>query len=213
VNNWKLVIFMLNLPIIHAHLVVSIFSTKAWRRTFQEKSRQFGITFDLAEDTKYALCKTCGKSISHGGDSTKVYNTSNLVNHLKCHSKVYEEYQPKHTEYLEKEKAKKEEGSAKQLSLFVVQDKVKAWDINDSRAQRVHRFVMEMIAVDNQPFSLVEDFGFARLLHMLELRYHLPSRKYFVKKLLPLVHDEVKTRVKAEIGSVTFQFYYRCLEF
>jgi len=159
--------------------------------------------FDLAEDTKYALCKICGKSISRGGGSTKVYNTSNLVNHLKCHSEAYEEYQRKHTEYLEKEKAKKEEGSAKQLSLFVVQDKVKAWDINDSRAQRVHRFVMEMIAMDIQPFSLVEDFGFARLLHLLEPRYHLPSRKYFVEKLLPLVHDEVKTRVNAEIGRVS----------
>ena len=62
---------------------------------------------------------------------------------------------------------------------------------------------MEMIAIDNQPFSLVKDFGFARLLHVLEPRYHLPSRKYFVEKLLPLVHDEVKTRVNAEIGRVS----------
>ena len=74
--------------------------------------------FDLAEDTKYACCKYCSKSISRGSGSTKVYN-SNLVNHLKSHSKAYEEYQ-------EKEKTKKEQGSAKQLLLLDVQDKARA---------------------------------------------------------------------------------------
>ena len=105
--------------------------------------------FDLKEDTKYACCKSCSKSISRGGGSTKVYNTSNLVNHLKSHSEAYEEYQQQYAKYQEKEKMKKEEqSSVKQLSLFDVQDKARAWDINDSRAQRVHRFVMEMIAMD-----------------------------------------------------------------
>ena len=41
------------------------------------------------------------------------------------------------------------------------------------------------------------------LLHVLEPSYHLPSRKYFVEKLLPLVHDEVNTRVKTEIARVS----------
>ena len=41
-----------------------------------------------------------------------------------------------------------------------VQDRGHKWDINDARAQRVHKFMMEMIALDNQPFSLVEDLGF-----------------------------------------------------
>jgi len=91
--------------------------------------------FDLAEDTKYTCCKYCSKSISHGGGSTKVYNTSNLVNHLKSHSKAYAEYQQKHIEYQEKEKKKKEQGPAKQLSPFDVQDKSRVWDINDSRAR------------------------------------------------------------------------------
>jgi len=49
--------------------------------------------------------------------------------------------------------------------------------------------------MDNQPFLLVE----ACLLRVLKPRYHLPSKKYFVEKLLPLVHDEVNTQVKTEI--------------
>ena len=78
--------------------------------------------------------------------------------------------------------------TSKQLSLEEVQEKVRIWDINDTRAQRVHRLVIEMIALDNQPFSVVEDPGFIRLVSVLEPRYVIPSRKYLVDKvLLPFI--------------------------
>ena len=38
---------------------------------------------------------------------------------------------------------------------------------------------------------------------MLEPRYSLPSRKYLVEKILPVVHDEVMSWVKSEIEGVT----------
>ena len=50
--------------------------------------------------------------------------------------------------------------------------------------------------MDNQPFSSVmEEFDFANLLHVLGPRYqrHIPSQKYFIDKVLPLVHDDVKS--------------------
>ena len=93
-----------------------------------------------------------------------MYNTTNLVNDLKsAHDEAYKQYQQKYTEQLENENKKKQEkdlSTSKQLSLMEVQDRGRKWDINDARAQRVHKFVMEMIALDNQPFSLVEDLGF-----------------------------------------------------
>ena len=64
-------------------------------------------------------------------------------------------------------------------------------------------FVMEIIALGNQPFSLVEDIGFVRLLQVLEPKYSLPSRKYLVEKILPVVHDEVMLWAKSEIKGVT----------
>ena len=56
----------------------------------------------------YASCKSCDKLISQGGDSTKVYNTTNIVNHIKstC-NEAYKEYQQKYTEHQENEKKKK----------------------------------------------------------------------------------------------------------
>ena len=84
-----------------------------------------------------------------------------------------------------------------------VQYRDRKWDINDAIAQQIHKFVMEMIALDNQPFSLVEDIGFVRLLQVLEHRYSFPSRKYLVKKILPVVHDEVMSWVKSKIEGIT----------
>ena len=56
------------------------------------------------EDTKYISCKSCDKLISCGGDSTKVYNTTNLVNQLKStHDEAYKEYRQKYTKHLENE--------------------------------------------------------------------------------------------------------------
>ena len=102
-----------------------------------------------------------------------------------AHDEAYKEYQRKYTEHLENEKKKKQEkdlSASKQLSLMEVQDRGRKWDINDVIVQRVHKFVMEMIALDNQPFSLVEDIGFVRLLQVLKPRYTFPSRKYLVEK-------------------------------
>jgi len=58
--------------------------------------------FSIVEDTKFVVCNTCDKSVSHGGNSTKVYTTSNLVNHLESlHRELHREYKDKHKKYLE----------------------------------------------------------------------------------------------------------------
>ena len=68
----------------------------------------------------------------------------------------------------------------------------------------MHRLVIEMIALDNQPFSVVEDPGFIRLVSVLEPRYVIPSRKYLIDKVLPTVHSDVTSWVKNEIETVSY---------
>lgn len=46
------------------------------------------------------------------------------------------------------------------------------------KAKGITRKLMEMIAIDDQPFSIVEDVGFRRFVAKLEPRYTLPGRKY-----------------------------------
>ena len=42
----------------------------------------------------------------------------------------------------------------------------------------------EMIALDYQPVSVVEDVGFLRFVAALEPRYNVPSRKYMTETVL-----------------------------
>ena len=52
--------------------------------------------FSLDEDTKYALCDDCYVKVSRGGATTKTYNTSNLVSHLKSkHPELYKKFESK----------------------------------------------------------------------------------------------------------------------
>ena len=66
----------------------------------------------------------------------------------------------------------------RQMSIEESRDKGCVWSINDSRAQVIHKRIGEMIALDNQPFLIVEDEGFKNLLYALEPRYDILSRRY-----------------------------------
>ena len=91
------------------------------------------------------------------------------------HSEQYVEYE-KASEKVEQDKGKgKAVVDPRKVSLIEAAERVWLWDINDPRAQRIHWRVTEMIALDSQPFSLVDDPGFTRLVHELEPRYSLPS--------------------------------------
>ena len=103
--------------------------------------------------------------LSRGGIGKKVI-TIYLINHLK---KIY----PLEYEALQ---MKKESVSAcssavtepnanrgvkrKQATLDEVLTRKKNWDINDTRSVELHRAIAEMIAIDNQSFSFMEDSGF-----------------------------------------------------
>jgi hypothetical protein len=61
-----------------------------------------------------------------------------------------------------------------------------------------------MIATDMQPFSIVNDLGFRRLIQKLNPRYKLPSKRHLKEKLLPeiyaikkqmLINDLIETHV------------------
>ena len=60
-----------------------------------------------------------------------------------------------------------------------------------------------MIALDCQPFSVVDDAGFIRLLKALEPRYVLPSRKYITETVIPKLYDEVKSAVSKHVTGIS----------
>lgn len=71
------------------------------------------------------------------------------------------------------------------------------------KKQQIDRMLVEMVALDLQPLSIVEDTGFKRLLKCLDSRYEPPSRKHITQTLLPARCKTERERVKAELEMVT----------
>ena len=58
-----------------------------------------------------------------------------------------------------------------------------------------------MIALDSQPFSIVEDRGFLRLLAHVSPRYITPSRKYFSDKVIPEMYATLRDKTRQDLYS------------
>ena len=132
---------------------------------------------------QFAVCQLCRENVSQGGKTIKTFGTTNLIDHLKKNHPVdFKDYEEKKKVQELTVKQSKEHGK-KQLTLE--DTNIQQWDINDTRTVRVHNKIAEMMALNFQPLSIVSDVGFIRLLNTLELRYKLPSRRYFTENVIP----------------------------
>ncbi|NWH92993.1 ZBED4 protein, partial [Aegithalos caudatus] len=159
-----------------------------------------------ADSTK-VICTHCGRIISRGKKPTNL-GTSCLLRHLqRFHNNVLktdvpetvlssstDNHMPLRTELL---------GSS---NFDETNDK-----FCDSHpvAKKITSLVAEMIALDLQPYSFVDNIGFNRLLEYLQPQYSLPSPSYFSRTAIPDMYDNVKQIIishlkEAESGVVHF---------
>ena len=120
-----------------------------------------------------------------GGNSTKSYTTTNLVNHLSTkHLEVNVKYiKRKASKEAQPPRETRKRSIERQLSLKETQELTRPWDINDNKSQCVHKRIGKMLAIDYQPLSMVEDNGFTRVetLWASSIAHQLPaiaSRKF-----------------------------------
>ena len=59
-----------------------------------------------------------------------------------------------------------------------------------------------MIAVDIQPFAIVEDLGFQRLLHHICPIYCIPSRKYIKIPVFQNIYNKVRQKIQNHLTDV-----------
>ncbi len=145
------------------------------------------------EDTRLAICNSCKCEVMRGGSRTKNFNTSNLISHLKFrHTEIYKDYQTKVTA--------KQTLPTTNKPIQQTLDNTKKFDKDSAKAKAINCKVMEMIAIDDQPFSIVEDFGFRRLIEFIEPRYSLPSRWHFADVSLPALYNEVAAHIQMLLG-------------
>ncbi|XP_054280480.1 zinc finger BED domain-containing protein 4-like [Macrosteles quadrilineatus] len=91
---------------------------------------------------------------------------------------------------------------SKQITLPTMADRMQKFKTTDSRALHINKLVAEMICLDIQPLSVVENKGFRRLLNYLEPRYTIPTRKTFTNKILVEMYEETMKKVQAEMMEV-----------
>lgn len=161
--------------------------------------------YSVAEDSRFAKCNTCKQEISRGGKTTKTFTTSNLVSHLKYkHKAEYDEYEKKKEVDQNSVSAASASSSnePRQLTLSQSYDKSRLWDINDHCAQKIHRKIGKMVALDCQPLSIVDDRGFKAVLNALEPRYNLPSRRYITENVLSRIQTGIMTQMRSQTSDV-----------
>lgn len=64
--------------------------------------------------------------------------------------------------------------------------------VNNKKAKLITERIVEMIDLDYQPISIVEDYGFKKVIAAAEDRYVLPSRKLLSQKLIPELYANKK---------------------
>ncbi|KAJ8929079.1 hypothetical protein NQ314_018278 [Rhamnusium bicolor] len=110
--------------------------------------------FDIPEDDQFvAVCNVCKSHISRCGVGKKS-STSSLLKHLKFkHTEEYRKIQ----EQRQGEISENFKPNQRLITNFI--KKTKTWDITDARSIEMHKAIAEMIALDNQPYTLVTDRG------------------------------------------------------
>lgn len=137
-----------------------------------------------------------------------------MTRHLKTqHPKKFQDYQNElHTNEINNKKRKNKDTSQQQ-DIMKLMSKSEKFSANNKKAKLITERIVEMIALDYQPISIVEDYGFKRMTAAAEDRYVLPSRKLLSQKLIPELYANKKkllmTEIKMDlenIKSISFTF-------
>ncbi|XP_047124279.1 zinc finger BED domain-containing protein 6-like [Hydra vulgaris] len=160
-----------------------------------------------------AICILCKKILSRGSKNAHNMSTTNLQNHLKkvhynIHCMILSQKKTVNHESLPdpNEKSIKQfcttrticsdrTSSAESVTLQEILQRKELW-LDNPKAQAITKLIGEMICLDLQPYCIVEDKGFARFLKNLAPNYTIPSRKYFSTKVIPLMYETIKFKVK-----------------
>ncbi|GFR60261.1 zinc finger BED domain-containing protein 1 [Elysia marginata] len=81
-------------------------------------------------------------------------------------------------------------------------ERITKYKVGSSKKRHLDERVLDLVVMDMQPLSVVEDRGFRRLVEALDPRYDIVSRKRLSSQLLPEKYNSMKTRVIEELRSV-----------
>ncbi|XP_007952931.1 zinc finger BED domain-containing protein 4 [Orycteropus afer afer] len=159
-----------------------------------------------ADSTK-VVCLHCGRTISRGKKPTNL-GTSCLLRHLqRFHSSVLKTNTSETP--LSSSPGGRMQLSAGFLGTSSFDDTNEKFCDSHPVAKKITSLIAEMIALDLQPYSFVDNVGFNRLLEYLKPQYSSPTPSYFSRTAIPGMYENVKQVIlshlkEAESGVVHF---------
>lgn len=85
-----------------------------------------------------------------------------------------------------------------------IQSKMNSFQtVTAARSEKITQHIANMIAVDSQPFSIVEDKGFNDLISLLAPGYKMPSRRT-VKARVDVLMSEMRREIVHELGKAKY---------
>lgn len=149
-----------------------------------------------AQDSTKAVCNLCNAKVSRGGQKLSSHTTTNLYKHIEqYHNTELYKYIKKTSLPHEKEKEFSQDDNLEQITKHGSNPSL------SSKSKQITEAIAKMFIMDFQPFSLVEDQGFRRLIRVLEPRYELPCRKHFSTTVLPRIFSETSAQIQHKINT------------
>uniref|UniRef100_UPI00358DF1F0 zinc finger BED domain-containing protein 4-like n=1 Tax=Myxine glutinosa TaxID=7769 RepID=UPI00358DF1F0 len=152
--------------------------------------------FTSLEDGTAVQCNICAVKVSQGARNAAKRNTSNMWGHLRSRHK--EAFEEAHKERMVQQSIAMTASS--ESTLQQVFDRPAQWSAADTRSKTFDRLILEMIATDVQPFAMVSNVGFQRLMSAVEPKYILKSENFYRTEMLNYVHQKVVEKIKGLIS-------------
>ncbi|KAJ3612478.1 hypothetical protein NHX12_020753 [Muraenolepis orangiensis] len=172
---------------------------------FSKKTSKLWNHFSISPtDPTKVVCLHCNRTISRGKKTTNL-GTSCLFRHMqRFHGHVLESNSNSGNMPSAEIQVKRELAETSSY-----EQNGEKFDENHSVAKKITKLIAEMLALDLQPSSLVENSGLTRLLEYLQPQYSPPSSSYFSSTAIPDMYERVKESVlshlkEAESGVVHF---------
>ncbi|KAB0397152.1 hypothetical protein E2I00_004702 [Balaenoptera physalus] len=156
---------------------------------------------------RHVVCLHCGRTISRGKKPTNL-GTSCLLRHLqRFHGGVLKPDAPRTAP--PSPPGARGPPSSESAGASSCDDVNEKFYDSHPVAKKITSLIAEMIALDLQPYSFVDNVGFNRLLGYLKPQYSLPPPSYFSRTAIPGMYDNVKRIImshlqEAESGVVHF---------
>ncbi|XP_077090009.1 zinc finger BED domain-containing protein 4 [Siphateles boraxobius] len=163
---------------------------------FSKKTSKLWNHFSIstADPTK-VVCLHCSRTISRGKKTTNL-GTSCLFRHMqRFHGHVLENNSNISGDVSSAEIQVKQE----LMDISTYGENAEKFSECHPAARRITKLIAEMLALDLQPSTVVENLGLNRLLEYLQPQYSLPSSSYFTSTAIPEMYESVKEVVLTQL--------------